>query len=218
MLILNAKIEIGYAIKQKIIFSKCVGEPTTVHVQKFRANYLKNIIGISIGILAFLTGIITGLYEIIEGKLFFEDQNEIFGGVMVILGIVIPFYITTILLNWEKEQNLDLALVLFTLILYVLLIALYIYLPMVIFFLIQFQIYAILIIGLGIGFLLASFRLITVIPKNKIKNERKNERKNKNENMKKKEKKWRFGGFLLVMGNHLLILGSYCLIGGITTQ
>ena len=106
-----------------------------MHVQKFRANLTKNIFGTIIAIMAFLTGIITGLYEIIEGEVFFEEQNEVFGGVMVILGIFLPFFITTILLNWDKEQNLDLVMVLFTLILNVLLIATYIYLPIVIFIL-----------------------------------------------------------------------------------
>ncbi len=166
-----------------------------MHVQKFHANLTKNILGTIIAILAFLTGIITGLYEIIEGKLFFEEQNEVFGGVMVILGIFLPFFITTILLNWEKEQNLDLAVVLFTLILNVLLIAIYIYLPIVIFILVQSKALAILTMVLGIGCLLGSIKLIKSIPK--------------------RNNKWRLGGFLLIMGNHLFFLGCYCLIGGI---
>ncbi|MHA1674394.1 MAG: hypothetical protein ACTSYI_12305 [Promethearchaeota archaeon] len=168
-----------------------------MHVQKFRANLTKNIFGIIIAILAFLTGIITGLYEIIEGEVFFEVQNKVFGGVMVILGIFLPFFITTILLNWDKEQNLDLSVVLFTLILNVLLIAIYIYLPIVIFILIQSTVYAILTIGVGISSLLGSVKLIKLIPK--------------------RNNKWRLGGFLLVMGNHLFFLGTYCLIGGILT-
>ncbi|MHA1612263.1 MAG: hypothetical protein ACTSYU_09460, partial [Promethearchaeota archaeon] len=145
-----------------------------MHAQKFRANLTKNILGTSMAIIAFLTGVISGLYEIIEGKLFFEEQNEAFGGVMVILGIALPFFITTILLNWDKEQNLDLTVVLITLILNVLLIALYIYLPSVVFFLIQFRIYAVLTLGLGVGSLLGSIKLIKL----------------------SRRGKWRLGGFL----------------------
>ena len=159
--------------------------------QKFHSYLSKDVQGTILATLAFLTGVITGLYEIIEGELFFATQNEAFGGVMVFLGLITPWIITQYVLKWEKARKLDFAVSLFTLILNILLIVLYIFLPTVFFALIQFPVYAILTMGIGIGCFL-------LIPK----------------------KKWRRGAFyfLLIMGNHLLLLGSYCLIGGILTS
>ncbi len=159
-------------------------------VQKIRSYLSKDVLGTILATLAFLAGVITGLYEIIEGELFFASQNEAFGGVMVCLGLITPWIITQYVLKWERARKLDFAVSLLTLILNILLIVLYIFLPTSLFMLIQSPVFAILTMGIGIGFLL-------FIPK----------------------KKWRRGafGFLLIMGNHLILLGSYCLIGGILT-
>jgi len=159
-------------------------------VQKIRAILTKNTLGSILATFIFLIGVITGLYEIVEGGLFFKTQNEAFGGFMVGLGFLTPWIITQFFLKWGRARMLDFALVLLTLILNILLITLYIFFPTILFILIRSPVYAILMVGIGIGCLL-------LIPK----------------------KKWKPGafGFLLIMGNHLLLLGSYCIIGGVLT-
>ena len=164
----------------------------SLKIHKYHGDLSKNIIAITIATLAFIIGFIAGLYEIIEGELFFETKSELFGVFVICIGVLTPWIITHYLLKWEKEQTLDFALVLFTLILNIILIAIYIFLPTVLFTIIQFWMLAFLTMGIGMGCLLQSIKLI---PK----------------------KKWRLGGFLLIMGNHLLLLGSYCLIGGVVT-
>jgi hypothetical protein len=96
----------------------------------------KNLIGTFFATALFLSAEISGIWDIVEGDVFFDNGNGIFGIFVVILGIVVPFLISIFILKWDKEQNIDYAIFLLTLIVNVILIALYIFLPIILFTLI----------------------------------------------------------------------------------
>jgi len=163
-----------------------------IKTHKFRQHFYKNLIGTIIATFLFLSAEISGIWDIIEGDVFTDDGNGIIGIFVVILGIIIPFLISIFMLKWDKDQNLDFAIFLLTLIVNVILIALYIFLPVVIFTLILKLWLSFIILCIGIILLIVSI-------------------------VQSKRKKWSFGIFCLTIGNNLIFTSLYCIIGGIIT-
>ena len=159
---------------------------------KFRQHIYKNLIGTIIATALFLSAEISGIWDIVEGDVFFDDGNGIFGIFIVILGIIIPFLISIFILKWDKDQNLDFAIFLITLIINIILIALYILLPIVLFTLILKPWLSSIILFIGIALFIVSI-------------------------IQSKKRKWSFGIFCLVLGNNLIFTSLYCIIGGIIT-
>jgi len=163
-----------------------------IETHKFRQHFYKNLIGTFFATALFLSALISGIWDIVEGDVFFDDGNGIFGIFVVILGIIIPFVISIFILKWDKDQNLDFAIFLLTLIVNVILIGLYIFLPVILFTLILKPWLSSIILLIGITFLFASI-------------------------IQSKRKKWSFGIFCLTIGNNLIFTSLYCIIGGIIT-
>jgi len=163
-----------------------------IESHKFRQHINKNLIGTFFATALFLSALISGIWDIVEGDVFFDDGNGILGIFVVILSIIIPFSISIFILKWDKDQNLDFAIFLLTLIVNAILIALYIFLPVVLFTLILKLWLSFIILCIGIILLIVSI-------------------------IQSKRKKWSFGIFCLVLGNHLIFTSLYCIIGGIIT-
>ena len=163
-----------------------------IETHKFRQHIYKNLIGTIFATAIFLSAEISGIWDIVEGDVFFDDGNGIFGIFAVILGIIIPFLISILILKWDREQNLDYAIFLLTLIFNVILIALYIFLPIILFTLILKPWLSSIILCMGIILLIVSI-------------------------IQSKRKKWSFGIFILVLGNNLIFTSLNCIIGGIIT-
>ena len=163
-----------------------------IETHKFRQHIYKNLIGTFFVTSLFLSAIISGIWDIVEGDVFIDDGNGIFGIFVVILGIIIPFLISKFILKWDKDQNLDFAIFLLTLIVNVILIALYIFLPVILFTLILKPWLSSLILFIGITLFFVSI-------------------------IQSKRKKWSFGISCLIIGNNLIFTSLYCIIGGIIT-
>jgi len=163
-----------------------------IETHKFRQHIYKNLIGTFFATSLFLSAVSSGIWDIVEGDVFIDDGNGIFGIFVVILGIIIPFLISIFILKWDKDQNLDFAIFLLTLIVNVILIGLYIFLPVILFTLILKPWLSSIILIIGITFLFVSI-------------------------IQSKRKKWSFGIFCLTIGNNLIFTSLYCIIGGIIT-
>jgi len=163
-----------------------------IETHKFRQHIYKNLIGTFFATALFLSAEISGIWDIVEGDVFFEHGNGIFGIFVVILGIIVPFLISIFILKWDRDQNIDYSIFLLTLIVNVILIALYFFLPIVLFTLILKPWLSSIILFIGITLLIVSI-------------------------IQSKRKKWSIGIFCLVLGNNLLFTSLYCIIGGIIT-
>ena len=161
-------------------------------LHKFRKHLFVNILGTLVATLIFLSAEILGIWDIVEGNVFIKNDNGIIEIFIVVLGIIIPFLISIFILKWDRDQNLDFAIFLLTLIINVILIALYIFLPVIIYILILKLWISLLIMIFGIILLSISVFL-------------------------SKKKKWGFGIFCLVLGNNILFLSLYCIIGRFIT-
>ena len=163
-----------------------------IEKHKFRKHIYKNLIGTFLATTLFLSAEISGIWDIVEGDVFFDDGNGIFGIFVVILGIIVPFLISIFILKWDKDQNIDFALFLLTLIVNIILIAFYILLPVILFTLILKPWLSSIILFIGIVLLFVSI-------------------------YQSKKKRWSFGIFCLVLGNNLIFTSLYCIIGGLIT-
>lgn len=163
-----------------------------IESHKFRHHLTKNLIGTFFATTLFLSAVSSGIWDIVEGDVFIDDGNGIFGIFVVILGIILPFLISIFILKWDKDQNLDFTIFLLTLIVNVILIGLYIFLPIILFTLILKPWLSSIILFIGITLLLVSI-------------------------IQSKRKKWSFGIFCLTVGNNLIFTSLYCIIGGIIT-
>jgi len=145
-----------------------------IETHKFRQHIYKNLIGTFFATSLFLSAVSSGIWDIVEGD------------------VIIPFLISIFILKWDKDQNLDFAIFLLTLIVNVILIGLYIFLPVILFTLILKPWLSSIILIIGITFLFVSI-------------------------IQSKRKKWSFGIFCLTIGNNLIFTSLYCIIGGIIT-
>ena len=163
-----------------------------IESHKFRQHNTKNLIGTFFATALFLSAVSSGIWDIVEGDVFIDNGNGIFGIFFVILGIIIPFLISIFILKWDKDQNLDFAIFLLTLIVNVILIGLYIFLPVILFTLILKPWFSSIFLFIGVTLLFVSIT-------------------------QSKRKKWSFGIFCLTVGSNLIFTSLYCIIGGIIT-